>query len=809
MSDLWWEYSYLITGKFLHILPSNLSNLRTLICAVSDVSQLLVDLKVRDMTITIFPVLGRPRRILNTLVFAPVLFSPSVLALTTIGAGETKYIDSSTAPDTYLVVNAGVLNTSGANTHEVFVQSGSTLNVVGGTFTGGSSSSASPGITVTNSQGVISGARITGNLAGMVVNREAGTTTGSAVNVTNSNIIGGTAGVIITGASSLQLTNTKVTGTGNTSTGINYLGGNIDAVGSIISGGVSGITMIQDVEGVGADTNRLVLDSSHVEGRSGAAIDVGDGLEANIYILNGSTLTGGNGNILEVQGASTAKVNVANSILTGNVDVTGNSTANLSFNGAQMIGDFNVEAGSTGNLALANGSLFKGSLTNVAGVTTNSGSQWEMTASNSVGALAMDGGRVIMGQGSNFYQLDLGTLSGNGTFAMNVDFATNQHDVLNVTGASSGNFNLLVASSGVDPLSPRELTLVQTAGGTASFALLGGAVDVGTYSYGLSSSSNGSGGTDWFLDPDKKTISPGTRSVLALFNTAPTVWYGELTSLRSRMGELRFNDGQSGAWGRMYGNKYNVSESSGVGYSQKQQGFTLGADAPLPMGDGYWLIGAMAGHSNSDLNLKGGTTGNVKSYYVGGYTTWLDPDNGYYFDGVAKLNRFENESKVALSDGTRSKGNYGNTGLGGSVEFGRHIKLDDGYFVEPFGQLSAMVIQGKSYNLDNSLQAKGDQTRSLLGKVGSTVGRNLTLDSGTVVQPYLRAAVAHEFAKNNDVKVNNTVFNNDLSGSRAEFGAGVAVKLSKVLQVHADFDYANGKSIEQPFGANVGLRYSW
>ena len=53
------------------------------------------------------------------------------------------------------------------------------------------------------------------------------------------------------------------------------------------------------------------------------------------------------------------------------------------------------------------------------------------------------------------------------------------------------------------------------------------------------------------------------------------------------------------------------------------------------------------------------------------------------------------------------------------------------------------------------------------------------------------------------------VFNNDLSGSRSEFGAGVAVKLSKDLQMHADFDYANGKSIEQPFGANVGLRYSW
>ncbi|WP_245150850.1 autotransporter outer membrane beta-barrel domain-containing protein [Pseudomonas fluorescens] len=717
--------------------------------------------------------------------------------------GATVDIDSSTAVDGYLVRNGSTLNATNATTDGITVLSGSTLTINGGAVEGINTD----GVTVTNSTGTINGASITGEFLGLSVNRQIGTTTGSRLSVSNSQVTGADAGAQITGASTLELTNTTVAGTGAGSSGLIIRDGSVSATGSTITGAVEGIRMIQDVQGVG--NGSLVLNNTSVQGLAGAAVSVNNGVDVSIDILNGTTLTGGNGNILAVQGASTANVNVANSALTGNVDVTGNSTASLNFNGGQMTGDFNVEAGSTGNLSLANGSVFTGSLTNVAGVTINSNSNWNMTATNSVGALAMDGGRVTMGQGSNFYQLNLGALAGSGTFAMNVDFATNEHDVLNVTGASSGNFNLQVAGSGVDPLSPEALTLVHTASGNASFALLGDQVDVGTYSYKLASSNNGSGGTDWFLDPESKTVSPSTRSVLALFNTAPTVWYGELTSLRSRMGELRFNNGQSGSWARVYGNKYNVSASSGTGYSQTQQGFSLGADAPLPMGDGHWLIGAMAGHSSSDLNLKRGTSGTVKSYYVGGYTTWLDPDSGYYFDGVVKLNRFENESKVSMSDGQRTKGNYGTTGLGGSVEFGRHIKLDDGYFVEPFGQLSAVVIQGKDYNLDNGLQAKGDQTRSFLGKVGATTGRNFELKSGTVVQPYLRAAVAHEFARNNEVKVNNNVFNNDLSGSRAEFGAGVAVKLSQDLQVHADFDYANGESIEQPFGANVGLRYSW
>jgi outer membrane autotransporter protein len=330
-------------------------------------------------------------------------------------------------------------------------------------------------------------------------------------------------------------------------------------------------------------------------------------------------------------------------------------------------------------------------------------------------------------------------------------------------------------------------------------------VDLGTWSYDLIKQ----GDNDWYLDTSTKTISPGTRTVLALFNTAPTVWYGELSTLRTRMGELRINGERSGGWMRTYGNKFNVADASGFGYKQVQQGISLGADGKLPMGDGQWLAGVMAGQSKSDLDLDRGTNGKVDSYYVGAYSTWLDSDTGYYFDGVLKFNRFQNKAKVNLSDGTRTKGDYNNSGVGASLEFGRHIKLDDGYYVEPYTQLSGVVIEGKDYQLDNGMRAEGDRSRSLLGKVGATVGRNFDLGKGRTVQPYVRAAVAHEFVNNNDVQVNDNVFHNDLSGTRGELGTGIAVALSDKFEVHADFEYSNGDKIEQPWGANVGIRYNW
>jgi outer membrane autotransporter protein len=59
------------------------------------------------------------------------------------------------------------------------------------------------------------------------------------------------------------------------------------------------------------------------------------------------------------------------------------------------------------------------------------------------------------------------------------------------------------------------------------------------------------------------------------------------------------------------------------------------------------------------------------------------------------------------------------------------------------------------------------------------------------------------------VHINDNTFSNDLSGSRGELGTGIAVSLADRLQLHVDLDYSKGENFEQPWGANVGVRYSW
>jgi len=727
-------------------------------------------LAVFSASVSAAPVVGREETVNGGV---PERWDLAQNATLTVNGAQTLAI---TSENSTLIVNPG------STIRQITARQGSTVNLRGATV---SSTSGLAAVLLSSTQATIDSSTISGNRLGLQVVRDSQGQEGSSVSVANgTRITGVTGGALVSAFSVLNLSDSDLIGTGATSYGLRLSSGQANAQNSTITGGGEGVVINSDPNRVQPAT--LNLENTTVQGISGSAILVNHANaedSPSAITLTNSRLLSGNGTLL---------------------DVRGGADASLAVNDSTLKGDIVTEQGSIARLTLQNNSTLTGQLQNVQSATINDSSRWVLTSNSSIDQLNLNsGGSVVFGTSDAFYQLNVASLSGNGRFVMGTNFTTGETDVLNITGTAQGTHELLIASSGNDPASGQPVRVVQTAGGDAVF-FMNRDVDLGTYSYGLVKSGN-----DWILDPSTRTISPGARSVLALFNTASTVWLGELTSLRSRMGELRFSGGQAGAWGRTYTNKYNIADGSGVGYKQRQSGFTLGADAPLPLGDGQWLIGVMAGQSQSDLDLDAGTSGSVESYYLGGYVTWLDKHTGYYFDGVLKANRFNNDAKVGLSDGTRAKGDYDNSAIGGSVEIGKHITFANGNFVEPYTQWSAVVIEGKNYSLSNDLQAEGDRTHSFIGKAGLTAGRNIELDQGRTVQPYIRLAWVHEFAKNNEVQVNNNVFNNDLSGSRGELGAGVAVAIARNFSVHADFEYSNGQYIKQPLGANLGIRYTW
>lgn len=689
-----------------------------------------------------------------------------------------------------------------AQTGRIFATEQSQVNITGGHV----NTVGITAITLHNSHALIDSARIIASLDPTQPNASAfalnlsGSEQASTARISNSFVSGHGRGINVTNDAILDISNTQVEGLAG-SDGSGAVTGGVGVVvagasayvreGSVVSGDNNGIVVFAHRTDTSEKGAKLVLDQSRAVGREGSAIKVIRTAASNeishIEINNGSQLVGGNGVILEV---------------------AGDARANAVVNNSQLIGDITVDQEGTLDLALANHASLTGTITNASSLALDGTSIWTLTGDSSVDKLNLTGGTVNLRgvEGSTgLNRLELGELSGSGTFVLGADLSTGQGDFVDVSGKASGEHHLLVENTGTDPnAAVSDHQVVRTGeGSTSQFDLIGGQVDFGTFAYELEQR-----GDDWFLVRKGDTTTPSTRTVTGLFSAAPTVWYGEATTLRSRMGELRNGNTQGGGWLRSYGNKHKVSAGAGAAYDQVQQGISFGADAPLPSSSGQWLLGVTGGYSRSDLDLSAGTTGKVDSFHLGVYSTWL-ADDGLYIDALLKANRFQNTADVRMSDGRKAKGKYSNNGIGASVEIGKHIKLDDGWFVEPYTQVSTLWVDGASYNLDNGMRASAANADSLLGKVGSHVGRTFPLDKGGFVQPYVKVAAAHEFARNNQVKVNNNKFDNDLSGSRIELGAGVAAQVTDTVQVNAGFDYMKGRNIEQPWGVNLGVRYNW
>ncbi|MDH1632967.1 autotransporter outer membrane beta-barrel domain-containing protein [Pseudomonas mosselii] len=703
-----------------------------------------------------------------------------------IGQDETV---STPVSDNYnLTRGANLLVTATGSTLGIIAASGSTVTVNGGQVT---ANGGATGIAMREgTRASLDGATVTGGTSGYGVSA----INASTIVARDSTMIGGS-GTALSHGSVLELIGSTLTGTRQMGA---FLNGStlIASGGSVISGKNNGLNVTQELASGGGGGSQVRLDGSTVMSETASAILVRAATDgtigtATIEVNNGSELIGGNGTILEV---------------------TGGMTADFTADNSQLSGDVVVEAGSTANLLLQNNASLRGNLVNVQSLDLDSGSRWILTQDGEVGELTLDNGTVDFTDRdttAGFKTLTVESLKGSGIFVMDIDLASGTGDLLKVTGAAEGSHQLSIASTGADPVEGQAPhRIVETGGGDATFGLLHD-IDFGTYTYTLE---KGEGEDNWYLvqkfdDSGNPIVTPGARAVLGMFSAAPTVWYGELSSLRSRMGELRLGHGQ-GIWMRSYGNRYNLSAGNAVAYQQDQNGVSFGADGAVPGHDGRWLLGVMGGYSESDLDFSLGSSGKVKSYYVGAYSTWM-ADSGYYVDAVLKYNRFRNSNDVVMSDGRRTKGEYHNDGLGASVEVGRHFKLENGWYVEPFTQVSTLWVDDDSYTLDNGMRAQSDGANSVLGKVGAQVGRSLALDNGSILQPYLKVAAAHEFIKSNKVKVNDNHFTNDLSGTRGEFAVGLAAQVSEVLQLHGEFQYSNGKHIEQPYGVNLGLRYNF
>lgn len=575
--------------------------------------------------------------------------------------------------------------------------------------------------------------------------------------------------------------------------------------------------------------------------------DINTIVNGGLYTLGDSSHNPATASNLTVNSGGQATINsgtLTDSQISGTLFVkTSDST---SYSVSTLKGDVDVNDG--GKL-----SIMAGTNTSNADITiSNSGSVFLTTNSSendnhnyAMNNVFMNGGSIVFSPVSsasptaNYSSLTLAGLDGTGAFYMNTNLANLQGDFLTVTGQANGNFSVYIADSGVSPTSDSSLQIIHTGGGTAAFNLgnTGGVVDVGTYEYQLVSDQRGG----WVLTPhlaptppvpptpptppepplppqpptpptppqppipQDLVITPSTAAVLSMATVDPIVFQAEISSVRSRLDQVRSFSHDANLWAHYTTGSYSVNSAAGAGYEMKLNGVTIGADKSVQTDNSVITNGAFFSYSHSEVDFDRQGDGNVDSYSIGAYSSYLD-SSGFYLDGIVKLNRFGNDVNAQMTGGTLADGDYNTTGLGANIQGGKYFYFNEIY-VAPYIAMSGFTSNSNDYSLSNGMHAHIGPQRSLIGETGVASGYKLNI-KGADVQPYIKIGLAQEFINDNAVKINDDRFKNDLSGTRGIYQMGINTKVNSAT-IHLDVGYSQGSHIETPWTANLGISFSF
>ena len=308
---------------------------------------------------------------------------------------------------------------------------------------------------------------------------------------------------------------------------------------------------------------------------------------------------------------------------------------------------------------------------------------------------------------------------------------------------------------------------------------------------------------DGSLSFDENNVQQGTStttmdSMRDIASVAIAAWRQEDSSLGQRLGELRSSEGDQGIWTRMSRGEFEYNDN----FKNQYNFFQLGYDKAY----GDWHYGAAISHNDGKTSYANGS-GENSSLSLSLYGTWLGND-GEYADIVLKQGRLSNEFDIATAAG-RTVGDYDMWGTSLSGEYGKEIKLNDGWYVTPQGQLTLMYVGGEDYTTSNGIMAEQDSMTSLVGRVGFEMGKAVN-DKGRI---FAKASLLHDFNGEADTRLSlgdkHNSYTQDLGETWYEAGIGVSYKVSKASYIYADVMKTFGGDLETPWQWNAGVRYSF
>jgi len=489
-----------------------------------------------------------------------------------------------------------------------------------------------------------------------------------------------------------------------------------------------------------------------------------------------------------------------------------------------IYGNILNNSGGIVDLTANSGSFIEGWVSTASTAETNisleEASYWKVTGDSNLTHLHNDNSIVDMTHDSNtFSTLTVDNLSGeNGVIKMDIDASQNSlnSDKLYVTDTLTGTQYIdLYEVNGYTPVGEEGVgTVLATVNNhNGSFAAVDGEGTLYWKRYELdhqdTADTSGNYTKDWYLKQvtniDQPTTS--TDTILAANALNYHTWRTENDKLLQRMGELRHNGEEAqGAWFRLRGTK--IGRDGKFDFENKYTSYELGYDTITKnTDDKIRYQGAAVSYVDGDSSYNRGS-GDNSSKAISFYNTEIG-SKGHYLDVVFKVSNLYNDFKVYDTKNNKITGDFNNTGVSLSAEYGRKNVLHNGWYIEPQAQFTLGYLGGDSYTTSNGIEVSQSGIKSAVGRIGFNIGKEV----GSKGVVYAKANLLHEFGGGYDVTMydgrDGVKVGDTFNDTWFEYGVGAAFAAGKNSHIYLDVERSSGSDFTKDWQWNIGARWTF
>ena len=301
----------------------------------------------------------------------------------------------------------------------------------------------------------------------------------------------------------------------------------------------------------------------------------------------------------------------------------------------------------------------------------------------------------------------------------------------------------------------------------------------------------------------ESSLVSGTKSALA---STVMAWRNNTNDLQRRLGDLRLANTDQGVWAKYIGGKSKITD--GADARMTYNGVQVGYDHKVSNG---WVVGGALDYSTSSNSYAVGS-GDGKIGGIALYGT-KQHDDGRYLDIIARGNRLSNNYKLYSVGGQRVNGDYHTFGTSLSAEYGKRIKKQNGFYIDPSVEFIVGRLNGVSYDANivggGSMHVKADGVNSAVARLGFGIGKETEKSN-----IFAKLALAHEFSGKMNTTYSapgNLTVNTELdlkdTWLDAEIGGSWSVRPSTYL--YGTFTKNFGATIDNTWRIDAGVRHNF